>query len=114
MKWAVIPGALLAALFAALASDALAQGKYPSRPVRVMLPFAAGSVSDVTLRILADKLGTRLGASIVIDNQPRAGGTTAALAVKTSPPDGYSLVTFSSSTAISVSLLKALPYDPVA
>ena len=104
---------LLAALFVALPSAALAQ-KYPSRPIRVMLPFAAGSVSDVTLRILADKLGTRLGASVVVENQPRAGGTTAALAAKTATPDGYTLVTFSSSTAISVSLLKALPYDPVA
>jgi tripartite-type tricarboxylate transporter receptor subunit TctC len=103
---------LAATLYAALAPSALAQGKYPSRPIRVMLPFAAGSVSDVTLRILADKLGARLGTSVVIDNQPRAGGTTAAVAVKTSPPDGYSLVTFSSSTAISVSLLKSLPYDP--
>jgi tripartite-type tricarboxylate transporter receptor subunit TctC len=104
---------LLAALYVALPSAALAQ-KYPSRPIRVMLPFAAGSVSDVTLRILADKLGTRLGASIVVENQPRAGGTTAALAAKTATADGYTLVTFSSSTAISVSLLKALPYDPVA
>src|SRR4249919_4325274 len=104
--------ALLAALYLALPSGALAQ-KYPSRPIRVMLPFAAGSVSDVTLRILADKLGARLGASIVVENQPRAGGTTAALAAKTASPDGYTLVTLSSSTAISVSLLKALPYDPV-
>ena len=104
---------LVAALFLALPSAALAQ-KYPSRPVRVMLPFAAGSVSDVTLRILADKLGTRLGASIVVENQPRAGGTTAAVAAKTATADGYTLVTFSSSTAISVSLLKSLPYDPVA
>jgi tripartite-type tricarboxylate transporter receptor subunit TctC len=79
----------------------------------VLLPFAAGSVSDVTLRVFSDKLGTTLGTSIVIDNQPRAGGTTAALAVKTSPPDGYSLVTLSSSTAISVTLLKSLPYNPV-
>ena len=71
---------------------ALAQ-KYPSRPIRVMLPFAAGSVSDVTLRILADKLGTRLGTSIVVENQPRAGGTTAALAAKTATADGYTLVT---------------------
>jgi tripartite-type tricarboxylate transporter receptor subunit TctC len=105
--------ALLAALYVALPSAALAQ-KYPSRPIRVMLPFAAGSVSDVTLRILADKLGARLSASIVVENQPRAGGTTAALAAKTATADGYTLVTFSSSTAISVSLLKALPYDPVA
>src|SRR6185295_14781136 len=63
--------------------------------------------------ILADKLGARLGASVVVENQPRAGGTTAALAAKTATTDGYTLVTFSSSTAISVSLLKALPYDPV-
>ena len=105
---------LLLALGAALASPALAQGKYPSRPFRVMLPFAAGSVSDVTLRILADKLGPRLGTSIIVENQPRAGGTTAALTAKTATPDGYTLVSFSSSTAISVSLLKALPYDPVA
>jgi tripartite-type tricarboxylate transporter receptor subunit TctC len=104
---------LCAALFFALPSAVLAQ-KYPSRPIRVMLPFAAGSVSDVTLRILADKLGTRLGASVVVEDQPRAGGTTAALAAKTSTPDGYTLVTFSTSTAISVSLLKSLPYDPVA
>jgi len=110
-RFALLP--LLAALQVALPSAALAQ-KYPSRPIRVMLPFAAGSVSDVTLRILADKLGTRLGASIVVENQPRAGGTTAALAAKTATADGYTLVTFSSSTAISVSLLKALPYDPVA
>jgi tripartite-type tricarboxylate transporter receptor subunit TctC len=109
--FALLP--LLAALYVALPSAALAQ-KYLSRPIRVMLPFAAGSVSDVTLRILADKLGARLGASIVVENQPRAGGTTAALAAKTATADGYTLVTFSSSTAISVSLLKSLPYDPVA
>src|SRR3954471_8107202 len=88
--------------------------KFPSRPIRVMLPFAAGSVSDVTLRILADKLGARLGASVVVENQPRAGGTSAALAAQTATADGDTFFTFSSSTAISVSLLKALPYEPVA
>jgi tripartite-type tricarboxylate transporter receptor subunit TctC len=97
-----------------MSAPVLAQGKYPSRPIRVMLPFAAGSVSDVTLRVLADKLGARLNTSVVVDNQPRAGGTTAAAAVLAAPRDGYSLVTLSSSTAISVSLLKSLPYDPVA
>jgi tripartite-type tricarboxylate transporter receptor subunit TctC len=102
----------LGASLLSFAGSASAQ-KYPSRPIRVMLPFAAGSVSDVTLRILADQLGLRLSTSVVVENQPRAGGTTAALAAKTASPDGYTLVTFSSSTAISVSLLKALPYDPV-
>ena len=99
------------ALLMAAAAPALAQ-KYPSRPIRVMLPFAAGSVSDVTLRILADKLGARLGTSIIVENQPRAGGTTAALAAKTATPDGYTLVTLSSSTAISVSLLEGPALRP--
>jgi tripartite-type tricarboxylate transporter receptor subunit TctC len=109
----LVLAATAAALFAATPAWIAAAETYPSRPIRVLLPFAAGSVSDVTLRVFADKLGTTLGTSIVIDNQPRAGGTTAALAVKTSPPDGYSLVTLSSSTAISVTLLKSLPYNPV-
>ncbi len=104
---------LLIGLLAIQNSPAFAQTKFPSRPIRVMLPFAAGSVSDVTLRILADKLGTRLNTSVIIDNQPRAGGVTAVAAVLSSEPDGYSLAVLSSSTAISVSLLKSLPYDPV-
>jgi tripartite-type tricarboxylate transporter receptor subunit TctC len=105
---------LAAAALMAVSAPVLAQGKYPSRPIRVILPFAAGSVSDVTLRILADKLGPRLGTTIIVDNQPRAGGTTAAAAVLSSTRDGYSLMTLSSSTAISVSLFNSLPYDPVA
>ena len=111
-RFAALPLAA-GALIVARSPPALRTGNIPSRPIRVMLPFAAGSVSDVTLRILADKLGARLNTSIIVDNQPRAGGTTAALAAKTATPDGYTLVTLSSSTAISVSLLKALPYDPV-
>jgi tripartite-type tricarboxylate transporter receptor subunit TctC len=105
--------AVAAALLIGVPAWAASAQSYPSRPIRILLPFAAGSVSDVTHRVFADRLGTALGTSIIIDNQPRAGGTTAAMAAKTSQPDGYSLVTFSSSTAISVSLLKSLPYDPV-
>jgi len=111
-KWTPLVAVAAILISSPVLSPAAAQ-KYPSRPIRVMLPFAAGSVSDVTLRILADKLGARLGTTIVIDNQPRAGGVTAAMGVLTSPADGYSLVTLSSSTAISASLLKSLPYDPV-
>jgi tripartite-type tricarboxylate transporter receptor subunit TctC len=109
MRW-VARAAL--AIFALLASQPVSAQPYPSRPIRVLLPFAAGSVSDVSLRIFADKLGARLKISIVVDNQPRAGGTTAVASMRTAAADGYTLVTFSSSTAISVSLLKSLPYDP--
>jgi tripartite-type tricarboxylate transporter receptor subunit TctC len=104
---------VFAAILGAQVSPTRAQSKYPSHPIRVMLPFAAGSVSDVALRILADKLAKRLGTSVIIDNQPRAGGVTAVSTVLTSSPDGYTLAILSSSTAISVSLLKQLPYDPV-
>jgi len=112
MTRAIVAAFMFLAAIAAQAAPTFAQ-KYPSRSIRVMLPFAAGSVSDVTLRILADKLGTRLNTSVIIDNQPRAGGITAVQAALSSPPDGYTLVVLSSSTAISVSLLKNLPYDPV-
>jgi tripartite-type tricarboxylate transporter receptor subunit TctC len=111
-RLAALPLAIAAFLAAVLPAFAL--DKYPSRPVRVVLPFAAGSVSDVSLRIMVDKLGPRLGTSIIVDNQPRAGGTTAAASVLSATRDGYSLMVFSSSTAISVSLLKSLSYDPVA
>ena len=105
---------LLLAGFAAIASSpAVAQTKFPIRPIRIVQPFAAGSVSDVSLRLMADKLAARIGAQIVIDNQPRAGGVTAATAVLSAPPDGYTIALLSSSTAISVSLFRHLPYDPV-
>jgi tripartite-type tricarboxylate transporter receptor subunit TctC len=71
------------------------------------------ALNDVTLRILADKLGTRINTTVVVDNQPRAGGITAVTTTLSSPPDGYTVAVLSSSTAISVSLLKSLPYDPL-
>jgi tripartite-type tricarboxylate transporter receptor subunit TctC len=94
-------------------APAQAQTKYPAYPIRVMLPFAAGSVSDVTLRVVAERLGARLGTSVVIENMPRAGGITAATTALAANPDGYTLIVLSSSTAISVSLLKSMPYDPI-
>src|SRR5262249_44233464 len=68
---------------------------------------------DLSLRLFADKLATRINAQIVIDNQPRAGGITAAAAVLTAPADGNTIALLSTSTAISVSLFRHLPYDPV-
>jgi tripartite-type tricarboxylate transporter receptor subunit TctC len=104
---------LLAGFAAYAASPAAAQSKFPTRPIRIVQPFAAGSVSDVSLRLWGDRLAARIGAQIVIDNQPRAGGVAAATAVLAAPADGYTIALFSSSTAISVSLFRHLPYDPV-
>ncbi|WP_264074896.1 tripartite tricarboxylate transporter substrate binding protein [Rhodopseudomonas palustris] len=91
----------------------MAQGLYPTRPVRIVLPFAAGGVADITARLIADQLGTKLGQRFYVENQPGAGGIAAARTVISSPPDGTTLALLSNGTAISVSLFKKLPFDPV-
>ena len=104
----------LVALAAALLmpADASAQ-TYPVRPIRLILPFGPGGVADVTARIVTEKLGEKLGQRFIIENMPGAGGITAARAVLSSPPDGYTLALFSNGTAISVSLFKSLKFDPL-
>jgi tripartite-type tricarboxylate transporter receptor subunit TctC len=88
-------------------------GNYPDRSVRIVLPFAAGGVGDITARIIADKLGDKLGQRFYVENQAGAGGIAAARTVISSPPDGYTLALLSNGTAVSVSLFKKLPYDPL-
>jgi tripartite-type tricarboxylate transporter receptor subunit TctC len=92
---------------------ALAEANYPNRPVRIVLPLAAGGVGDTTARIIAEKLGDKLGQRFYIENQPGAGGIAAARTVISSPPDGYTLALLTNGTAISVSLFAKLPYDPL-
>ena len=107
--------AISCTLFALAASQpqAFAQGKYPDKPVRIVLPFAAGGVADVTARIVADKLGEKLGQRFYIENQPGAGGIAAARTAISSPHDGYTLEMLTNGTAISVSLFQKLPFDPL-
>ena len=92
---------------------AAAQAKYPDRSVRIVLPFAAGGVADITARIVAEKLGDKLGQRFYVENQPGAGGIAAARTVISSPPDGNTLALLSNGTAVSVSLFKKLPFDPL-
>ena len=96
-----------------LHSAALADTKYPSKPVRIVLPFAAGGVADITARVVAERLGARLGGRFYVENQPGAGGIAAARTVISSPSDGHTLALLSNGTAISVSLFNTLPYDPL-
>jgi len=103
--------ALLAALTALAALPANAQ-TYPDRPVRIVLPFGAGGVADVSSRIIADKLGERLGQRFVIENMPGAGGISAAKAVLSATPDGYTLGLVTNGTAISAAIFNKLPFDP--
>jgi tripartite-type tricarboxylate transporter receptor subunit TctC len=112
MKLPVVAASLALALLAGVAPAAQAQ-TYPDRPVRIVLPFGAGGVADITARLVAEALGQKLNQRFVIENTPGAGGIAAARAVISAPPDGYTLAMLTNGTAISVPLFKALPFDPV-
>jgi tripartite-type tricarboxylate transporter receptor subunit TctC len=102
---------LVAALMMAPLSGA--QAAWPEKPIKIVLPFGAGGVADVTARIMADKLSQKLGQRVVIENMPGPGGINAARAVITAPPDGYTMALVTNGTAISVAAFKSLPFDPV-
>jgi tripartite-type tricarboxylate transporter receptor subunit TctC len=98
---------------AALPSTGRAQA-WPSRPIRLVVPFPAGGSTDVVGRLVGERLAKALGQPVVVDNRGGAGGTTGSDAVAKSPADGYTLVLGTSSThAIAPSLYPKLPYDPL-
>ena len=113
-----IVSAISLAVFALCALEASpqqarAETSYPDKAVRIVLPFAAGGVADITARIVAEKLGDKLGQRFYVENQAGAGGIAAARTVISSAPDGYTLALLSNGTAVSVSLFKKLPFDPL-
>ncbi len=108
---------LLPALLAALAAltlhtIALAADPYPSRPVRMIIPFPPGGSNDVVGRLIAQQLSARLGQQVVPDNRAGAGGMIGTEAVSKAEPDGYTML-FASSAFAANSALYKLPYDPV-
>ena len=103
---------LLAAL--ALAAFALtAHAQYPNRTVKLVVPFPPAGATDVVGRIVAQKLGERLGQSVVVENRPGAGGSIGSDMVAKSAPDGYTLLIATSSTHSIGPVLQKLPYDPL-
>jgi tripartite-type tricarboxylate transporter receptor subunit TctC len=103
--------ALLAAS-ALLALPARAQN-FPTKPIRILVPFAPGGFTDILARFLADRLAAPLGQPLVVDNRPGAGGSIAAEAVAKSPPDGHTLLLASLAVfAINRPLYGSVPYDP--
>jgi tripartite-type tricarboxylate transporter receptor subunit TctC len=113
---ALMLGALIAP--AALTSTEVgAQGSapaWPTRPVRLVVPFGTGGSSDITARVFADKLGDRLGQQIVVDNRPSAGGIIGAEIVSRATPDGYTLVVSNVSPhTVSPVIFPNVTYDPV-
>ena len=93
---------------------AQAQGKYPERPIRLVIPFAPGGNTDIVGRQLGNKITPLLGQSVVIDNKSGAGGTIGSADVARARPDGYTLLLgTSSSHAINPTAMENVPYDPV-
>jgi tripartite-type tricarboxylate transporter receptor subunit TctC len=94
-----------------LAHPAARAQAFPARPVRVVVPFAAGGVGDLTARIVGQALAQRLGQAVVIDNRPGAGGVVAAETVARAEPDGHTLLLMSNGTAVTASLFRTLSFD---
>jgi len=100
-------------LFLALLCGIAAAQNYPTKPIRLILPFPPASPSDLVGRMVAQKLSEQLGENVIPDNRPGAGGNLALAAVARSAPDGYTLTISTPGIALSPSLYKNLQYDPV-
>ncbi len=103
-------GIILAA-FLVWCASAQAQQGFPAKPVRLLIPYAAGGAVDILGRTLGDELSRRWGQPVIIENRTGAGGTIASQVVAKSEPDGYTLVIIASGHAINPYLYKQLPYD---
>jgi tripartite-type tricarboxylate transporter receptor subunit TctC len=105
--------ALAAFALAALAAAPLQAQDYPSRPVKVIVPFSPGGAVDGPMRVIAQELSKRLGQQVIVENRPGAGATIGTDLVAKSPPDGYTLLLASQTNAISATLYPKLPFDPI-
>jgi len=102
----------LAGAAAALVTPWLAaQGSWPLKPIRIVVPFGAGGVADLTARAVGEKLERQFRQPVVIDNRPGAGGIVAGNLVAQAEPDGYTLLLVSNGTAVSEGLFNKLPFD---
>lgn len=101
-----------AALSTSTLSWAQAQTPFPSRPLRIIVPFGAGGVADLTARAVGPALAAQLGQAVVIDNRPGAGGIVAGELVAKAEPDGHTLLLMSNGTAVSAGLFKTMPFNP--
>jgi tripartite-type tricarboxylate transporter receptor subunit TctC len=99
-------------VLAAMAASLSAQN-YPTKPIRLLVPFAPGGVGDITARIAAQKMGEAMGQQFIIDNRPSAGGIVATELAAKAAPDGYTLLLLNNTNAVSAAMFRKLPYDTV-
>ncbi len=102
---------IAAAALVSVSLSAHAQSDWPKQTVKLVVPFTAGSGTDIIARAVAEKLGTALGQTVIIENKPGAGGTIAANLVAKAAPDGYTLLVHSSGHVVNPALYPSLPYD---
>ncbi len=108
-----LPGVLIALIIAALpAATAHAQQKFPTKPIRMIVPSSAGGTQDTLARLFGPKLGERLGQPVVVENRPGAGGMIGASIVAKAAPDGYTLLLAGPGFAVGAAVHANLPYDP--
>ena len=103
-------GSLVAALTLPACGGALAQS-YPTKPIRLLIGFSAGSTTDVLARMVGQKIAEAWGQQVVVDNRPSFGGIVASTMVATAPPDGYTLLMVSAGHAATAAMITKLPYD---
>src|SRR5687768_17967167 len=107
MKWVLLAATACAALSAAAQS-------YPTKPVRIIVPFTPGGISDVLSRVMAQHLTSAMGQQFIVENRPGAGTTIAGELVAKAPPDGYTIYFIDMTThAINATLYSRLPFDSV-
>ncbi|MDQ2916085.1 MAG: tripartite tricarboxylate transporter substrate binding protein [Pseudomonadota bacterium] len=104
---------ILVAMPAVLTAGFAHADDYPSRPIRVIVPFSPGGAVDGPMRLVAQELGKRLGQPVIVENKPGAGATIGTDVVAKAAPDGYTLLLASQTNAISATLYSKLPFDPV-
>jgi tripartite-type tricarboxylate transporter receptor subunit TctC len=98
---------------AMLAGGALAQGAFPSKPIKLVVPFTAGSGTDIIARTIGETMSKSLGQPVIVENKPGAGGTIGAAQVAKSDPDGHTILIHSSGHALNPAIYTSLPYDTV-
>jgi tripartite-type tricarboxylate transporter receptor subunit TctC len=112
ISMALIRCSVIAALAMGFAGGAHADD-FPSRPITMIITFAAGGITDVVARIYADVASRNIGQRIIVDNRPTGGGAVAALAVQNAPPDGYTLLVFAGAQHAALPAMQPVAYQPV-
>jgi tripartite-type tricarboxylate transporter receptor subunit TctC len=112
LKPSALRRGIAAAVLAVATTGAFAQA-YPTKPVRIVVPFGPGGVADISARAVAQKMGESMGQQVIVENKPSAGGILASETVAKAEPDGYTLLFITNGNSVSESLFKKLPYNSV-